>query len=84
MIEKRAQDNGRKRHIAVDTIGLLLTVLITAASVQDRDAAKPLLWNLKQGVPRDQAGLGRRRLRRQARRLGQNCPQAHPGNRQAP
>src|SRR5262249_15707172 len=39
--------NGRKRHIAVDTAGLLLTVLITAASVQDRDAAKPLLWNLK-------------------------------------
>jgi len=38
---------GRKRHIAVDVlgavdvIGLLLTVLITAASVQDRDAARP-------------------------------------------
>ncbi len=43
--------NGRKRHIAVDTIGLLLTVLITAASVQDRDAAKPLLWNLKKAFP---------------------------------
>ena len=38
--------NGRKRHIAVDTGGLLLTVLVTAASVQDRDAARPLLWNL--------------------------------------
>jgi transposase len=38
--------NGRKRHIAVDTAGLLLTVVITAASVQDRDAARPLLWNL--------------------------------------
>jgi transposase len=43
--------NGRKRHIAVDTIGLLLTVLVTAASVQDRDAAKPLLWNLKKAFP---------------------------------
>jgi transposase len=43
--------NGRKRHIAVDTIGLLLTVLITAASVQDRDGAKPLLWNLRKGFP---------------------------------
>ena len=42
----RAQDNGRKRHIAVDTPGLLLAVVITAASVQDRDAARPLLWNL--------------------------------------
>ena len=39
--------NGRKRHVAVDTIGLLLTVLVTAAGVQDRDGAKPLLWNLR-------------------------------------
>jgi len=43
--------NGRKRHIAVDTIGLLLSVLITAAGVQDRDAAKPLLWNLRRAFP---------------------------------
>ena len=35
--------NGRKRHIAVDTTGLLLAVVITAACVQDRDAARPLL-----------------------------------------
>jgi putative transposase len=38
--------NGRKRHIAVDALGLVLAVVITAASVQDRDAARPLLWNL--------------------------------------
>jgi transposase len=44
--------NGTKRHIAVDTAGLLLAVLITAASVQDRDAAKPLLWNLKKAFPK--------------------------------
>jgi transposase len=31
--------NGTKRHIAVDVMGLLLTVLVTAASLQDRDAA---------------------------------------------
>ena len=42
---------GRKRHIAVDVTGLLLTVLVTAASVQDRDAAKPLLWNLRKAFP---------------------------------
>ena len=42
----RGWDNGRKRHIAVDAMGLLLAVVITAASVQDRDAARPLLWNL--------------------------------------
>jgi transposase len=39
--------NGRKRHIAVDTMGLLLAVVITAASVQERDGARPLLWNLR-------------------------------------
>jgi len=47
----RAQDNGRKRHIAVDTLGLLLAVLVTAASTQDRDGAKPLLWNLRRAFP---------------------------------
>jgi transposase len=44
--------NGRKRHIAVDAIGLLLTVLITTAGLQDRDAAKPLLWNLRKAFPK--------------------------------
>jgi transposase len=39
--------NGRKRHIAVDTLGLLLVVVVTAASVQDRDAARALLWRLR-------------------------------------
>jgi transposase len=37
--------NGRKRHIAVDTTGLILDVVITSASVQDRQGARPLLWN---------------------------------------
>jgi transposase len=37
--------NGRKRHIAAGTTGLILDVVITAASVQDRVAARPLLWN---------------------------------------
>jgi hypothetical protein len=32
------KDGGRKRQIAVDATGLLLTVVITAASVQDRNA----------------------------------------------
>lgn len=39
--------NGRKRHLAVDALGLLLVVLVTAASVQDRDAARRLLWRLR-------------------------------------
>ena len=43
---------GCKRHIAVDTIGLLLTDLVTAASVQDRDGARPLLRNLRKAYPK--------------------------------
>ena len=31
--------NGRKRHLLVDTLGLLVTVVVTAASAQDRDTA---------------------------------------------
>lgn len=38
--------NGRKRHILVDTLGLLLTVMVTPASVQDRDGARLLLNRL--------------------------------------
>lgn len=38
--------NGRKRHIVVDTLGLLLVVLVTGAGTQDRDAARPLLARL--------------------------------------
>ena len=37
------QIKGRKRHILVDTLGLLIAVLVTGANVQDRDAAKSLL-----------------------------------------
>lgn len=39
---------GRKRHVAVDCLGLLLGVLITPASTQDRDAARPLIKTLVQ------------------------------------
>jgi hypothetical protein len=34
---------GRKRHILVDTLGLLLCVLVSSAKMQDRDGAKALL-----------------------------------------
>lgn len=37
---------GRKRHILADTMGLLMGVVVTAASVQDRDGAKQLLASL--------------------------------------
>ena len=37
---RKITGNGRKRHIAVDTVGLLLTALVTSAAVQDPDAAR--------------------------------------------
>jgi len=37
------QIKGRKRHIAVDTLGLILAVVITAASVQDTNGGKDVI-----------------------------------------
>lgn len=44
--------NGRKRHIVVDTLGLLLAVVVHAASIQDRDGAKLVLTKLLGQFPR--------------------------------
>jgi putative transposase len=35
--------NGRKRHLLVDTMGLLLRVMVLPANIQDRDGARQLL-----------------------------------------
>jgi transposase len=43
--------NGRKRHPVVDTMGLLIVVLVTAASVQDRDGAIRVLDRAKMVMP---------------------------------
>jgi putative transposase len=53
--EQRGRDNaknvdGRKRHIVVDSMGLLLAVLVTAASVDDA-AAAPVLFARLDGQP---------------------------------
>ena len=34
---------GRKRHLLMDTLGLLLVVVVHAASIQDRDGAELVL-----------------------------------------
>src|SRR3954447_996219 len=45
--------NGRKRHIVVDTLGLLLAVTVTAAAADDGTAAPQVLVKLsKQSFPR--------------------------------
>ncbi|HLM01773.1 MAG TPA: IS5 family transposase [Pyrinomonadaceae bacterium] len=43
---------GRKRHILVDTLGLLLKAKVLTADVQDRDAARMLLTEIKEQMPR--------------------------------
>src|SRR5574342_175698 len=35
--------SGRKRHLAVDSLGLIMAMTITSAAVQDRQAAKSLI-----------------------------------------
>ena len=78
---------GRKRHLVVDTLGLLLAVTITAASVQDRDAAADVVALACAKVP------GLKKLCTDAA-YGGKCAQAieathglsvevvrHPGNR---
>ena len=43
---------GRKRHIIVDTIGLLLAVVVHPADIQDRDGAKLVINKLMGRFPR--------------------------------
>jgi putative transposase len=43
---------GRKRHIIVDTLGLLLAVVVHAASVQDRDGVKLVGARIRGRFPR--------------------------------
>ncbi len=43
---------GRKRHILVDTLGLLIAVVVTSANVQDYHGAKPVLKKVKDRSPR--------------------------------
>ena len=39
---------GRKRHILVDTLGLVLTVIVHSADIQDRDGAKLVFKRTRQ------------------------------------
>ena len=44
--------NGIKRHLLVDTLGMILAVLVLTADIQDRDGARTLLEKVKGQFPR--------------------------------
>lgn len=44
--------SGRKRHILVDTMGLLIAIVVHSADIQDRDGAKLLLLRVASWLPR--------------------------------
>ena len=43
---------GRKRHILVDTMGLILAVVVHSAGIQDREGAKAVFEKIKNDLPR--------------------------------
>ncbi len=49
------QVKGRKRHLTVHTLGLVLRVLVTAASVPEREGGKQVLKKVKPHIPQVRA-----------------------------
>ena len=64
---------GRKRHMVVDVLGLILAIAVTGANVQDRDGGQLVLKGLKDRFPRPRPGgapaSGGLRIRRIGNRL---------------
>ncbi len=44
--------SGRKRHLLVDTLGMILAVVVHSAGIQDRDGARLVLAKIKGCFPR--------------------------------
>src|SRR6476661_7478702 len=76
--------NDVKRHIAVDVNGLLLTVVVTAASIQDRDAAHRLLAALRGSFSTIRLIWARRRLPRTVAHLGERRSHPYSADHQTP
>ena len=73
--------DGRKRHILVDTLGMILAVVVHSAGIQDRDGAKPVLEEIKGLLPPAEEDPRRRDLQRRDRRLGQGVRRLGAGDR---
>jgi putative transposase len=82
--------NGRKRHLLVDTLGLIIKVQVTAADVGDRDGAMALLRRLdRRRCPRLRHGWADGGYRgpfldwtRERRGIAFQVVQRHDGGRQ--
>jgi putative transposase len=75
---------GRKRHIIVDTIGLLLGIAFHAADIQDRDGAPAVLASIRKSCPWQRHVVRRWRLCGvQTQRLLGETRGVDLGNRQA-
>ena len=75
---------GRKRHVFTDTSGLLVTVQVHGANIQDRDGAPVVLASVRHTFPKLRHVLRRQRLCRT--QAGGSVETAWPlalGNRQA-
>jgi putative transposase len=51
-IDAHKKVDGRKRHLVVDTLGMLMAAVVHSAGIQDRDGAKPVLKKLVGRFPR--------------------------------
>ena len=51
-IDAHKKVNGRKRHVMVDTMGMVMAAVVHSAGIQDRDGAKPVLEKLVGKFPR--------------------------------
>jgi putative transposase len=50
-VDVHKQTKGRKRHIAVDKLGMLLAIVAHSADIQDRDGGKLVVMRLRTVLP---------------------------------
>jgi putative transposase len=76
--------SGRKRHILVDTLGLLLKVVVHRANIQDREGVPLLLEPIQGQFPRIKKDRARQRLHRNWTHLDQRTYGMGSGSGQPP
>ena len=72
---------GRKRHLVVEVLGILLAVLVLPAEVQDRDGAQPVVHRGDAQVPHAPKDVRGWQKQRSVRRAAANAVQARGGGR---